>query len=157
MANGEVSFTIKDYSGETSTHQVDTPEITAANFAAMVDAGGLIPDYYDALNGITIGNIAKERITAEVIEISSANAGSAWAQVESKWLVRYRDTVDGAAPVYRREIACPDATLLSPNSDLMNLAAGAGLAFVTAAEALWVSPAGNPIEILSVEFVGRNR
>jgi hypothetical protein len=157
MALGEVAFTIKDYSGETSAHAVDTAEITAANFAAMVDAGGLIPDYYDALNGITIGNIARERITAEVIEISSANAGSAWAQVESKWLVRYRDTVDGSAPVYRREIACPDATLLSPASDLMNVTAGAGLAYKTAFEALVKSPAGNPVELLSVEFVGRNR
>ena len=157
MPAGEVSFTIRDYSGETATHQVDTSEITAANFAAMVDVGGLIPDYYDALDGIVIGNIARERITADVIEISSAKAGSVWAQVESKWLVRYRDTVDASAPVYRREIPCPDATLLVPGTDLMNITAGAGLTWRNAAEALWKSPAGNAIEIVSVEFVGRNR
>lgn len=157
MANGEVTFTIRDYSGETGTHQVDIPEITAANFAATVDAGGLIPDYYDALDLIVVGNIARERITAEVIEISSANAGSVWAQVESKWLVRYRDTVDATAPVYRREIPCPNAALLVAGTDLMNITSGDGLTWKNAAEALWVSPAGNAIEIISVEFVGRNR
>lgn len=157
MANGQASFTVKDYSGETSNHAVDTPELTAANFAAMTGAGGLIPNYYDALNGIVIGNITKEVITAEVIEISNANAGSVWAQVESKWLVRYRDTVDATQDIMRREIACPDLTLLQPNTDYLNLTAGAGLAFRTAFEALVVSPGGNPVEVVDVQFVGRNR
>jgi len=153
---GEVSFVIKDYSGESSNHKVRTPVLTAGNFAGMLDAGGLVPDYYDALDDICIGSINRERITANVIEISNSNAGSVWAQRESKWLVRYRDTIDPSVEPMRAEIPCPDLTLLVAGTDLMNVSGGAGAAFVAAFEALVVSDAGNPVEVLSVQYVGRN-
>lgn len=153
---GEVSFRIADYGNEKSTHKVRIPAITAANFAAFLDAGGFVPDYYDALDDIVIGNIQQERIVANVIDISTAPAGSVWAQREMKWLVSYRDTVDPTQPHYQLEIACPDLTLLVAGTDLMNVSAGAGAAFVAAFEALVVSDAGNAVEVLTVQLVGRN-
>ena len=151
---GSVSLTFRDYSNETSIHSMDIPDLTAANFDAYVDTGGFIPDYYDAVNGITLGNIGSERISARDILVSQAPAGSAFAQVELKWLVFYSDDVTGK--VYRREIPTPDLSLLVAGTDLLNLASGAGATWKTAAEALWVSPDGNAITIMKAQVVGRN-
>jgi len=151
---GSVSMTFRDYNNETSIHSMDIPDLTAANFDAYVDTSGLIPDYYDAVNGITVGNIGSERISARDILVSQAPAGSVWAQVEMKWLVFYTDTV--TAKVYRREIPTPDLTLLVAGTDLLNIASGAGLTWKNAAEALWVSPDNNPITIFKAQLVGRN-
>jgi len=151
---GSVSFTLRDYSNETSIHSIDIPDLTAANFDAFVDTGGLIPDYYDALDAIVIGNIGSERISARDILVSQAPAGSVYAQVELKWLVFYSDDV--TSKVYRREIPTPDLTLLVAGTDLMNIASGAGLTWKTAAEALWVSPDDNPVTVFKVQLVGRN-
>lgn len=152
---GSVSFTIRDYSNETSTHSLDTADLTAANFNTYLDpVTGLVPVYYDALDAIILGNIGSERISARDILISQAPAGSVYAQVELKWLVFYSDNVN--SKVYRREIPTPDLTLLVAGTDLMNITAGAGLAWKTAAENLWVSPDGNPVTIFKVQLVGRN-
>lgn len=151
---GSVSFTLRDYSNETSVHSVDIPNLTAANFDAYVAAAGLIPDYYDALDGIVLGNIGSERISARDILISQVPAGSVYAQVELKWLVFYSDDV--TSQIYRREIPTPDLTLLVAGTDLMNIASGAGLAWKTAFEALVVSPVGNAVSVVKVQLVGRN-
>lgn len=151
---GSVSITFRDYNNETSIHSMDIPDLTAANFDSFVAAGNLIPDYYDAVAGITLGNPGSERISARDILISQAPAGSAFAQVELKWLVFYTDNVTGK--VYRREIPTPDLALLVANTDLLNLASGAGLTWKNAAEALWVSPDGNAITITKAQVVGRN-
>lgn len=151
---GEVSFSIRDYSNEVSSHRIDIVDLTSANFDAYVGAGGFIPDYYDALNGITLGNISRERITARNILVSNAPAGSVYAQVELKWQLTYTDNVNGKQ--WQREVPTPDLTLLVAGSDLMNMAAGAGLAFKTAFEAAAVSPDGNAVTLNQVRVVGRN-
>lgn len=151
---GEASFTFRDYSNEQSQHRIDIVDLTAANFDAWVGAGGIIPDYYDALNAITLGNISRERITARNILISSAPAGSVYAQVELKWQLSYTDATTGK--VWQREIPTPDLTLLVAGSDLMNMASGAGLAFKTAFELAARSPEGNLVVLNTVRVVGRN-
>jgi len=151
---GSVSMTFRDYNNETSVHSMDIPDLTAANFDSFVDTGGLIADYYDAVNAITLGNIGSERISARDILISQVPAGSTWAQVELKWLAFYTDDV--TSKVYRREIPTPDLTLLVAGTDLLNIASGAGLTWKNAAEALWVSPDGNPVTIIKAQVVGRN-
>lgn len=152
---GAVSYTVRDYSNETSTHSFDMADLTEANFDTYLDpVTGLIPTYYNALDGIIVGNIGNQRISASDTLISQAPAGSVFAQVELKWLVFYSDDVTGK--VYRREIPTPDLNLLTPNSDLMNISSGAGLTWKNAAEALWTSPDENPISIFKVQMVGRN-
>lgn len=151
---GEVSFSVRDYSNEVSSHRIDIADLTSANFDTYVGASGLVPDYYDALNAIVLGNISRERITARNILISSAPAGSVYAQVELKWQLTYTDAVTGKQ--WQREIPTPDLTLLVAGTDLMNITAGAGLAYKTAFEAVAVSPDGNAVTLNSVRVVGRN-
>lgn len=151
---GELRFQVQDYTGEKATHAVDIPDITAANFASIMDAGGLVADYYDALNAICIGNITKEVISARNIQISSGNAGSTWAQVELRWYVPYTDNVTGK--LYGRTVPCPDLTLLTAGSDNMNMALAAAIAYKAAFEAAVVSPDGNPVTMGQPYVVGRN-
>lgn len=151
---GELRFQVQDYTGEKAAHAVDIPDITAANFAAIMDPGGLVADYYDNLNAICIGNITKEVISARNITISSGNAGSAYAQVELRWYVPYTDNVTGK--LYGRTIPCPDLTLLTPGSDNMNMLSVTASDFKAAFEALVVSPDGNPVTMGVPYVVGRN-
>jgi len=151
---GELRFTVQDYTGERAGHAVDIADITAANFAAVMDAGGLVADYYDALDDIVIGNITKEVISARNINISSGNAGSVWAQIEIRWYVPYTDDVTGK--VYGRTIPTPDLTLLAVGTDNMDMTLAAAIAYKAAFEAAVVSPDGNAVTMGVPYVVGRN-
>lgn len=148
---GKQTLTVADYGGETSTVSLYTADYTAGTFAT-VDAA--LDDIRDAIDGVTIGVIRKDaRLASEAVPATGLPA-SAFAQRETKWLVRARDDVNGKAVQF--EIPCADLALLVAGTGLMDTSGGAGAALVTAVEANVKSVDGNAITVQDVLHVGRN-
>lgn len=145
------NFTITDYGQERSSFAVVGADISSANYdAQQVEVIALS----DAVEDIIIGQLTKREFTASVAFPDTAPVTNQFAQRELKWFVTYSDTVTGK--LQSVEIATPDLALLVAGSDLMNVSAGAGAAFVTAFEAFVLSADGNPVTVESVRLVGRN-
>jgi len=147
----EVRLKYRDHSDETSTVGFSGVALSAANFTAQV---ALQDALIAATDAITLGNLAQYQRVADVVEGSNAIPSNPFAQREMKWLVSYEDNVTFQR--YTKEIPTPDLALLTPNTDLMDIAAGAGQAWVAAFDAYQFSPNGNSVTVLSVRLVGRN-
>jgi hypothetical protein len=150
------SRTFRDYSGELSNATVSIPPITAIDIAGTLILIGL---YETALDGFTLGQAAKSEIMMDRTVISAANAGSAVAQRELKWLVRYHGIV--ANKKATMEIPTPDITLtdvLVPGTDIVDLTQTQAAAFVTAFENLAIFPETDTEGCLidQIVLVGRN-
>jgi hypothetical protein len=121
---GKVTRTYQDYTGEKSSLQVYIVDLTAGNIAATLTAMDV---FTAAVDAVTLGNPIKNTVIAQEEVTGSGNAGSAFAQRESKWLCTYRDDVTN--DIYTAEIPCADLQFLVPGSDLMNIASGDGATF----------------------------
>lgn len=106
-----------------------------------------------AIEAIVLGVLNRERIVLSDTLSSSAPAASNLAQREIKWLVTYTDTVTHR--LFKSEIPTAKISLLTGNSESLNLAAGEGQAFKTAFEDVVRSIEGNPVQVISVKYVGR--
>jgi len=150
---GSYALTINDYSCESSDFTVRIPTITAANHDATVTA---LTALKAAVDAIILGQDAKTRLVANTVFISAAAAASENAQIERRWRVLYHDTV--TQQPYRLDI--PTAELpghLVAGTDLMDVSVGSeGEDFVTAFEAIVVSPLGNPVAIDSIYHAGKD-
>lgn len=147
--------TISPKSGapESSTSTVAIETLTPASVANAITLAG---NFKVALNGLIVGQIAKDELTYTREIISNSPATSALAQRENKWLCRYIDAVTNKK--YQVSFGTADLTKHGANSEFVNLAADPGLAFKTAFEAFVKSPedASHAVLLISVQFVGRN-
>lgn len=125
-------------------------QIDAGNLAATQTA---LAALLSAIQAIVIGELNKERIVLSDTLSSSAPAASPLAQRENKWLVTYTDTTTHR--LFKCEIPTADLSLLTGNSEALDLSAGVGGAFKTAFEAVVKSIDGNAVQVISVKFVGR--
>lgn len=125
-------------------------DLTAAN---LVATQALLATLLAATQAIVLGELNRERIVLSDTLSSSAPAASSAAQRENKWLVRYTDTVTHR--IFKGEIPTADNSLLANNSEFLDLSAGVGLAFKNAFEAVVKSIAGNAVQVISVQWVGR--
>lgn len=137
-----------DYANKTSTVALPVGDgITDIDLTAL----------FGAVDGMLIGNIDQSTLDKAVKKDAGPGgaAASQNAQRELKWLVSYHDAV--TLDKHSLEIPCADANLIAGNTTNMDLAAGAGLAFLTAFEAHCIAPiTGNAVELDSVELIGRN-
>lgn len=150
---GRAIVTLRDFSRETSNIDVDIVPVNAGNLAAQSTALGT---FITALQGVTRGVVARRVLVAEDVDVSSAIPTDENSQVEWKWLVRGRDTVNGKA--YTRSIPCADPTgRLVTGTDRMSFEVGqdANIAFRTALEAFVRSVDGNTIAVEEVIIKGR--
>lgn len=147
-----LNLSFVDFDGETSTASVRGEVVTAGNFTAM-DA--LSDAIVAAIDGVSVGTLYKDQRILSETETPKTLPALAWAQRETKWLVRYTDDVDSNGDG-SFEIPAADLTLLLTGSKNLNIASGAGLALVAALEAGMVSRLGNTVTIVNVVHVGRN-
>lgn len=147
----KAGFTVLDYGGEYSGVYLRGPVVSAANFDATEALRAALET---ALDGIVIGTVATRKLQTLDVTISTTKPGNVYAQRETKWLVRYSDNVTGS--VHTAEVPCADLSLLVSGGEVMDIAAGAGLAFVTAFEDWVLSPAGNAVTVSEIVHVGRN-
>jgi hypothetical protein len=150
----KVNLTVLDYGSEKSTVGFYVEDIVELNFDEIVGAGGTIQTFQTALDGITIGTIARRVVNAEDTAISSTPPANAFAQRESKWLVQYSDDVSGK--LYSMEVPCADLSLLVANTENMNVGAGAGATFVSAFESAVRSVDGETVTVIGVKYVSRD-
>lgn len=165
MANGQMSFSFKDYNGEASNVSFGIVPVTALNLAGLLTWVGTLRT---AVDGITLCNITGEAMKVFNTKLSGANATDASAHRERKWLVRYEDNQqffdppvnaipnEGYGKVFNIEIPGADSALLLANSDKADLANPAVAAFVTAFEANARSPHGGTCNVIELVMVGRN-
>jgi len=111
-----------DNTGERSAFGVPGVDLTAVNFTAQ-DA--LWDSLQSAIDGISIGNIARRQLLAQDETVVAGNPASTLAQREIKWLAKWTDNVTGE--IHQTEIACADLTLLPSGSDLLRFLIAFGM------------------------------
>lgn len=140
----------RDHDGEVSSASFRGATLNAGNYAAQ-DA--LRTTLQAATNAIVIGQAASEKVVAVDETISGLKASNAFAQRETKWLVKYTDA-NGA--MYSLEIPSANLAYLVAGNGLADLAGTEMAAFVDAFEAFVVNPAGAAVTIVEIQHVGRN-
>jgi hypothetical protein len=151
---GKLVLTYRDYGsvGERSTAIFEGVDMTAANFDAQTTLQNTLRD---AVNGITLGELTRVARVAVESPQPGANPASPFAQRETKWLVRYHDSVTGKR--YSLELPCADLALLSTSGDdVADMTDAAVIAFVNAFESYIITGDGNAPEVDELRFVGRN-
>lgn len=143
-----------DYSLEPSNSGVTLTQITAGNLVATL---GLVDTLIAAMQAITVGQLARSKVTVREQNEDTVTPTNPQAQREKKWLVKYHDTVTGKK--YRLEIPTADLSggNLNTNSDQANLADTQIAAFVTAFQAVATDPDTglNPVAVDEILFVGK--
>jgi hypothetical protein len=157
---GRAGYSIVDYSKETARSEMNVGVVTALSLPGLLTNLG---NFETALAGVIIGAISAKRLSVYDNPTGAAFPTNVYAQREIRWIVHYHDNTAAfgavANPAFGRkytvEYACPDASLLQPHTDLMDLTATNAAAFVTAFEAAFLAPMGGAAAIDFIELVGR--
>jgi len=152
-----VSYQLLDYSGEKKSLSFDIGEITALTIAARL---GDLSDFEDALDAVILGVRAAQSWGSKTI-VTNTKPADKDAQIETEMLVTYRDVVTEQPFSFR--IPTVDYTAFNyadpPAGDNVIIsgagASAATTAFITAFEAVAVSPANdaNAVEITGMRVV----
>lgn len=138
---------------QTTSTVVPITTLTAANVVAQL---ALVDTLITATNSIILGNLYKEDVNWSTIMLNALTpATEQEAQREKKWLVRYHDS--SSYENFQISIGTADWSLLPDHEEFLDLTAGVGLAWKTAAEAIMKSPSDptHTIEVDSIQKVGR--
>ena len=148
-------FSFSDFSDEKSTVEFTYEQGTAANFDALV---GHVAGALNALEDLTLGNVNKTQLVAQVNFVDAGPAASPAAQRELKWLLTFADNV--TASRFQREVPTADVTnadLLILNSDLADFNAAEWIALKVALDGnVRNNATGNTATLISARLVGRN-
>lgn len=165
MANGLYTLTVNDYDGEKSPMKIHTGAVTAVSLPGLLTQIG---NFRAAVDGLTIGVLQKEALTAFSSILNQNLPGSEFAQRETKWVINYHDAQqffdpptnaipnEGWLKPFDFEIACADLALLADNQDFLPLDVAEAAALVTAFQAMARSPYGGTVIVDSIQQVGRN-
>lgn len=164
---GQLSFSLMDHNGERGTVGINTGAVTAVSLPGLLTEVGSLRG---AIEGITLGVVAKEQLTVFNTPLANAPPADENAQVERAWLVSFEDDLPffddpvNAIPNegYRKKftLTIPTADLvgrLLPNSDQADLTDTQIAAFISAFETTARSPYGGTVNVLGMTAVGRNR
>jgi hypothetical protein len=153
------TVTLRDVSGEPTTHIVYFDEITSVSLPGLLDQLG---DYNTALLGITNGVLAKDSWGEETI-VSNANPTDQTAHRENKLLVQYQGVT--TEKPYFLTIGTVDFSVLNISAITGDNVPFSGptaspqiVAWVTAFEALASAPDDETenVEVIGMRYVGRN-
>lgn len=140
-----------DYGSEPTRLGFNTLQIDSANIVAQL---ALIATLQGAIDNVANGLFDGKTVQALDVAVGP-KATDVNAQRESKWRVVYTDDVqpEGNGSF---EIGMADLTLLVAGTGLMDVAAGAGAALVTAIESTVLSRLENAVTVTQIAHVGRN-
>lgn len=155
-ARSSFEVTLRDATGEPTTTKFYTANLTAGNFAAQVGLQGALED---AIDGVTIGTIAKDQFGVSNV-ISNATPTDNTAQREMKLLVQMQGATSEKPFVVTIGTIDPSVLAFVPGAgDAVPLDASAEIiALVTAIEAVAKNPenVGEAAVVVGLRFVGRN-
>lgn len=148
-----ISFLIRDHSDEYSGFSLGIPDVDETSWVATVAS---IVAIRTAVEALTLGNVAKQTLTAFSTVIDDTRPADAAAQRELGLRLFYQD--DGNGKKFHITIPCPDVSLIAePGSNEVDLSGVSVVnTLVTAIEALARSPYGNTITFYKGLIVGRN-
>lgn len=86
---GRLGFAMVDYSNEKKSFSLATGEVTAVSLPGLLTQVGTLRS---AIEGITLGNMAKESLSVFDTTLNATPPTAQTAQIEKAWLVTYRDT-----------------------------------------------------------------
>lgn len=137
---------------ESSSVRLEGGAVTAATFDAQE---AFMDALVAAIDNLSIGVRYKTEKTFSVVETAKAQPASAFAQRESKWLVRYHSS-GSAGTRFTAEIPCADLDLLDPARPGGILKTDAKYTAFKAAFEAFVKDGANSVVVDDVVFVGRN-
>lgn len=157
---GAAGYTIRDYSKESANSRMNVGVVDALSLPGLLTNLG---NFQTALQGVIIGKVYKNSLSVYDNIVDETLPTNHYAQREIRWIVHYQDTQamfgletnTSFGRKYTVEFACPDLSLLLPNSDIMNIASGAGATFKTNFEGTFLAPSGGTLAVDFIELVGR--
>ena len=161
------SIGLLDRSGERSGITVNIGTVTAGTLPGQLTSTGALQAATAALSLATL-----ERVSMSVFDnvVSSDLPASPWANRELKLKFTYKDTEqyfdaptnsienEGFGKIFRVEVPAPDLDNITflGNTDMVDLQDGGIVqAWVTAFEAIALSPYNGTVEVIGAEIVGR--
>jgi len=153
---GELGFTMRDNNGDQSSLGIHTGEVTAVSLPGLLTQVGQIRT---AIEGLTLGVVANERLSVFNTKLSALRAASPVAQVETKWVVGYHDNTAffddpvnaipnaGYQKPFTLEISTADYSLLEDGTEELDIttALSPGNVFKLAFENTARSPYGGEV------------
>jgi hypothetical protein len=160
MAGGELEFKLRDNSRELGTVQIHTGAVTAGSLPGLLTEVGQLRG---AIEGITIGVMAKESLKVFDTILSGASPASPLAQRGVKWTVGYYDETQfidvvnavenpGYLKNFTFTIPTADLSLLADGQEDLDLTVNPGLEFVTRFENTGRSPYGGTPKVTYVRY-----
>lgn len=148
------TFSVQDYSQETSSWSFNFGAITSVSIAGFITAFG---NLRSSLEGIIKGTVKKEQWVGDSTVLSNVPPTDSDAQVELKFLLSYEG--DSTKKVFHSEIPTPDTDLLIPGTDKVDLTDPAVADFITDFEGIARTPDSDTetVTVLDMTLVGRNR
>lgn len=162
MANkpyGTLSYSVKDYSGETGVITMKMAEYNVGTYDVLLTDIGTLRNALFINSGFTTGicwgtGLYQEKQTLFIDDMLPVPPTDENILRGRKWSVRYYDNV--TFQKYTASVPCAIATdLLIANSDRADLSKSAWVAFKSAFEAVVKSPFANDVTISSAWLVGR--
>jgi hypothetical protein len=157
MAQHYTVTTFRDWGGELSGVKVYNGAITGASIAGFLTEYGALKT---ALQGITLGTLAKDQWVGDATEISGSNPASPLAQRETKLLVTYIG--DTSQKKYTLTVPTLDLAGNPPNvgqGDSIDLDVSAAMiSFIAAFEQIARTPDNDTetVTVIRLRHVGRN-
>lgn len=147
------SFSILDYSEETSTFRFNIGAITTISLPGFLTQFGSLRT---ALGNIILGTIKKEQWVGDSTVLSNVPPVDPGAQIELKFLLSYEG--DTSKKQFRQEIPTPDTSKVIPGTDQVDMTDPDVAAYVTAFEDIARSPDSDTetVTVLDMRLVGRN-
>jgi len=144
----------RDFSRELSATRLHIPAITIGTIATLL---GIIGNYADDLDNITLGVASQDVITLDRNTLSADVPTNVFAQRELKWLVHYHSNTLNEKFTLEIPTADPTGRLIA-GTDLMDLTETNAASWKTNFEILAVSPNDDTDQctVDFVELVGRN-
>ena len=154
MANKHFgTFTILDYSAESSPTSFSFGGVTALNIAGFLTQFG---NLRTAITNVITGVVKKEKWVGDDTVLTNTPPTDSTSQIELKWLVTYEGAT--TKKKFHYEIPTPDTTKLVPDTDAADMTDTDIAAYVTAVETIAKSPDDDTegINVLDMRLVGRN-
>lgn len=154
-------LSIRDNSRELSRSDFNIDPITVGNIGDILTAVGT---FRAAVEGITLGILAKEALVLDETNLSALAPTNPLAQRGIKWNVQYADTTAffddpvnaipnaGYQQIFTNTIGTADLSLLADGEEELNLGAGVGATFKTQFDGLVKSPYGGSVSLLRVYY-----
>lgn len=144
------SMTIGDFSKEKSTSTFSVAQ--QADYGTFITA---VTDFRAAVQNLTDGTVQQEQFSLFNRATNEFPTASV-ATREDKYLIRYEDTTTLRVYTVAIPTAVKDPAEFIAGTDFLDISGGDPLTLKTTFEALAASPAGNPVNVLSIKYVGRN-